>query len=86
MARQIERLQRLNLRGLLAIPEPESNLIKQQAVFKKVRAAFDFLNQNGFKLDTLSMGMSADFEAAIAAGSTMVRIGSSIFGERPKTA
>ena len=86
MARQIEGLQRLNLRGLLAIPEPESNLIKQQAVFKKVRAAFDFLNQNGFKLDTLSMGMSADFEAAIAAGSTMVRIGSSIFGDRSKTA
>ena len=86
MARQIGCLKRLALRGLLAIPEPESDKAKQQAVFKKVRAAFDFLNQNGFKLDTLSMGMSSDFEAAIAAGSTMVRIGSSIFGDRSKTA
>ncbi len=86
MARQVGGLQRLTLRGLLAIPEPESDKVKQQVVFKKVRSAFDFLNQNGFKLDTLSMGMSADFEAAIAAGSTMVRIGSSIFGDRSKTA
>jgi PLP dependent protein len=86
MAREIGSLQRLNLRGLLAIPEPESDAAKQQAVFAKVRVAFDFLNQNlnsPRKLDTLSIGMSADFEAAIAAGSTMVRIGSSIFGERP---
>lgn len=85
MARRIEALPRLSLRGLLAIPEPESDARKQQAIFAKVRAAFDFLNKNGFKLDTLSMGMSADFEAAIAAGSTMVRIGSSIFGERQYT-
>jgi PLP dependent protein len=85
MARQINALPRLSLRGLLAIPEPETNPVKQQAVFAKVRAAFDFLNQHlGAQrpLDTLSMGMSADFTAAIAAGSTMVRIGSAIFGER----
>ncbi len=85
MARQIGALPRLSLRGLLAIPEPESDASKQQAVFAKVRLAFDFLNQNlkaDCQLDTLSMGMSADFEVAIAAGSTMVRIGSSIFGER----
>jgi PLP dependent protein len=85
MARQIEGLQRLTLRGLLAIPEPEDDLVKLQAVFAKVKAAFDFLNANlgaSQQLDTLSMGMSADFEAAIAAGSTMVRIGSAIFGER----
>jgi pyridoxal phosphate enzyme (YggS family) len=82
MARQIGGLPRLILRGLLAIPEPQVDPIKQKAVFAKVRAAFDFLNHNGCKLDTLSMGMSADFEAAIAAGSTMVRVGSGIFGSR----
>ncbi len=84
MARQIGGLERLSLRGLLAIPEPEMDKFKQQVVFAKVRQAFDFLNQNGIKLDTLSMGMSADFDAAIAAGSTMVRIGSAIFGDRVK--
>ncbi len=89
LARQMEDLPRLKLRGLLAIPEPEIDVTRQQAVFAKVKAAFDFLNANldaGHQLDTLSMGMSADFEAAIAAGSTMVRIGSSIFGERTKNA
>jgi pyridoxal phosphate enzyme (YggS family) len=87
IARQIGGLERLSLRGLLAIPEPESDRAKQQAVFAKVRAAFDFLNEKlsaDRQLDTLSMGMSADFESAIAAGSTMVRIGSGIFGDRPK--
>ena len=87
MAHEVSALPSLTLRGLLAIPEPENDKTKQQAVFTKVRAAFDFLNSNlsaGQQLDTLSMGMSADFEAAIAAGSTMVRIGSRIFGERPK--
>lgn len=82
LARQIEALPRLSLRGLLAIPEPESDAVKQQVVFAKVKSVFDYLNQQGCKLDTLSMGMSADFESAIAAGSTMVRIGSAIFGER----
>ncbi len=88
MARQMGTLPRLTLRGLLAIPEPESDPTKQHAVFAKVRRAFDFLNVNldaGHQLDTLSMGMSADFEAAIAAGSTMVRVGSAIFGERQYT-
>lgn len=85
MAREVNTLPRLTLRGLLAIPEPENDRAKQQAVFTKVRAAFDFLNSNlsaDQQLDTLSMGMSADFEAAIAAGSTMVRVGSAIFGAR----
>jgi pyridoxal phosphate enzyme (YggS family) len=89
MARQIGGLGRIVLRGLLAIPEPESDKARQQAVFAKVKAAFDFLNQSlnaDRKLDTLSMGMSADFESAIAAGSTMVRIGSGIFGERQYSA
>jgi PLP dependent protein len=85
LARQIGSLERLSLRGLLAIPETEMDAFKQQAIFTKVKAVFDFLNTNldgSHQLDTLSMGMSADFEAAIAAGSTMVRVGSAIFGER----
>jgi pyridoxal phosphate enzyme (YggS family) len=86
LARQVHALPRLTLRGLLAIPEPELDVAKQQAVFAKVKTMFDYLNQHGCNLDTLSMGMSADFEAAIAAGSTMVRVGSAIFGERPKNA
>ncbi len=84
LARQIGGLERLVLRGLLAIPEPDPDKAKQQAIFAKVKAVFDYLNLQGCKLDTLSMGMSADFEAAIAAGSTMVRVGSAIFGERSK--
>jgi PLP dependent protein len=89
LARQIGSLPRLILRGLLAIPEPESDATKQQAVFAKVKAVFDFLNANlgaDQQLDTLSMGMSADFEAAVKAGSTMVRIGSAIFGDRQYSA
>jgi pyridoxal phosphate enzyme (YggS family) len=85
LACQMRGLERLVLRGLLAIPEPELDIAKQQAVFAKVKAVFDFLNANldaSHQLDTLSMGMSADFAAAIAAGSTMVRVGSAIFGER----
>ena len=88
LARQIGVLPRLILRGLLAIPEPESNVAQQQAVFARVKAVFDYLNAKlgvDHPLDTLSMGMSADFEAAIQAGSTMVRVGSAIFGERPQT-
>lgn len=88
LARQIGGLPRLILRGLLAIPEPESAATKQQAVFARVKAVFDYLNANlgaEQQLDTLSMGMSADFEAAIQAGSTMVRIGSRIFGSRVTT-
>ncbi len=85
LARQIGTLPRLVLRGLLAIPEPEADPDKQQAVFARVKAVSDFLNANlsaDQQLDTLSMGMSADFEAAIQAGSTMVRVGSAIFGDR----
>lgn len=86
LACQINALPRLILRGLLAIPESELDVAKQQVVFAKVKAVFDYLNLQGCKLDTLSMGMSADFEVAIAAGSTMVRVGGAIFGERVKNA
>ena len=85
LANQINALPRLQLRGLMAIPEPTLDPLKQRAVFDKVKRIFDFLNGSlQGQLDMLSMGMSADFEAAICAGSTMVRVGSAIFGERVK--
>lgn len=82
LAREIAKLPSLQLRGLMCIPEPASNFVAACALFIRARALFDTLNAKGLKLDTLSMGMSADMEAAIASGSTMVRVGSAIFGER----
>jgi pyridoxal phosphate enzyme (YggS family) len=82
LARQVAALPHLVLRGLMAIPEPETDVSKQRAAFAQVRALFDQLNGDGFKLDTLSMGMSGDAAAAIAEGATIVRIGSAIFGDR----
>ena len=78
----ISKLPRLKLRGLMVIPAPQSNLEKQRAVFAKVRMLKDKLNANGYSLDTLSMGMTGDMEAAIAEGATIVRIGTAIFGTR----
>lgn len=75
-------LDRLRLRGLMAIPAPQKSLQAQRAEFQKLKILFDQLNKKDFALDTLSMGMSHDFEAAIAEGSTLVRIGTAIFGER----
>lgn len=72
----------LQLRGLMAIPAPPANGEPPRADFERLRALFDRLRAAGWPLDTLSMGMSADFETAIACGATMVRIGSSLFGER----
>ena len=82
LARQVALLPRLKLRGLMAIPEPETDVSKQRQAFAGVRALFDQLNHDGFALDTLSMGMSADLGAAIAEGATIVRVGSAIFGAR----
>jgi PLP dependent protein len=82
LARQVVALPRLRLRGLMAIPEPETDPARQRAAFARVRALYDALNAEGLALDTLSMGMSADLGAAIAEGATMVRIGSAIFGSR----
>lgn len=79
----IAQLPRLRLRGLMSIPEPSDDIAWQRQQFARVHAIFATLNQaHGLNLDTLSMGMSHDLEAAIAEGSTMVRIGSAIFGER----
>jgi pyridoxal phosphate enzyme (YggS family) len=82
LAREIASLPNLRLRGLMCIPEPAPDLEAACAVFKRARDLFDALNAEGFGLDTLSMGMSADLEAAIASGSTLVRVGSAIFGDR----
>jgi PLP dependent protein len=82
LARQIAALPHLVLRGLMAIPEPGATLDEQRAPHRRLRELFDSLRAQGLELDTLSMGMSADLEAAIFEGSTMVRIGTAIFGAR----
>jgi PLP dependent protein len=84
LARQISHMPHLHLRGLMAIPEPSTDPQQQRKPFQQMRALFDALNQQGLALDTLSMGMTGDFQAAIAEGATHVRIGSGIFGERKK--
>ena len=83
LARAVAALPRLRLRGLMTIPEPAPDFEAARAVHASTRALFDQMNAAGLGLDTLSMGMSDDLEAAIAAGSTLVRVGSAIFGARP---
>ena len=82
LARQVALLPGLRLRGVMCIPEPAPDFVAACAVLTRVRALFDALNKEGLDLDTVSMGMSADLEAAIQAGSTLVRVGSAIFGGR----
>lgn len=82
LARAVAELPRLRLRGIMAIPEPAPDFIAQRALFMGAAAVFDQIRAAGIALDTLSLGMSADLEAAIAAGSTMVRVGTAIFGGR----
>ena len=83
-AQAVAALPRLALRGLMAVPEPARTFAAQRLPHRALRELFESLRQSGLTtLDTLSMGMSADLEAAIAEGATMVRIGSAIFGERP---
>lgn len=84
IAREITDLPGIKLRGLMAIPEYIADFEQQRIPFKKLRLLKEQLNQNGINMDTLSMGMSGDMEAAIAEGTTIVRIGTDIFGERPK--
>ncbi len=78
----LEKFPQLKLRGLMAIPKVKNNFSDQRQSFKRLRTTLEKLQQLGFKLDTLSMGMSDDFEAAIAEGATFVRIGTAIFGKR----
>ena len=83
VARAVATLPRLVLRGLMAIPEPAGSYEAQRAPHRALRALLDALRAAGFEsLDTLSMGMSADLEAAVAEGATIVRVGSAIFGAR----
>ena len=82
LARSVAALPNVRLRGVMSIPEPATDFIAACAVFAGVRAVFDALNGAGLGLDTLSMGMSADMEAAIHEGSTLVRVGTAIFGGR----
>ena len=82
LARHIQGLSNLRLRGLMTIPEPAPDFATACAVHAQTRALLEALNAQGFNLDTLSMGMSADLEAAVQSGSTMVRVGSAIFGRR----
>ena len=81
-AEEISKLSRLKLRGLMIIPATETDFIKQRKVFSQAAELLAQLNRQGFNLDTLSMGMSSDMEAAIAEGATIVRIGTAIFGKR----
>lgn len=82
LAALVADLPRLKLRGLMAIPEAEADTEKQRAPFRQLCELLDGLNIQGYGLDTLSMGMSADFEVAIAEGATLVRLGTAIFGAR----
>ena len=83
LARAVAALPGLRLRGIMTIPEPAADFVAARALHAGARAVFDQLNAAGLALDTLSMGMSADLEAAVAEGSTLVRVGSAIFGGRP---
>jgi PLP dependent protein len=83
LAAAVAKLPRLSLRGLMCIPPEETEPARQREWFAKLRQLRDQLDVQGARLDTLSMGMSGDFEAAIAEGATIVRLGTALFGPRP---
>ena len=82
LARAVARMPRLKLRGLMSVPEPTGDEALSRRRFASLRKLLEELNRDGHALDTLSMGMTADLEAAVAEGATMVRIGTAIFGQR----
>jgi pyridoxal phosphate enzyme (YggS family) len=82
LSQKISQLPNIHLRGLMVIPAPSDSVESQRKPFSKLREAFEEMQKNAIECDTLSMGMSHDIEAAIAEGSTLVRIGTAIFGER----
>jgi pyridoxal phosphate enzyme (YggS family) len=84
LARKVTTLPKLKLRGLMCIPPPRDTFEEQRALFEQLAACQRQLLEAGLEVDTLSMGMSADLEAAVAAGATWVRIGTALFGERPR--
>jgi PLP dependent protein len=84
VAHAVAEMPRLRLRGLMAIPEPAEDLQAQRAPHRALRELLSQLQRDDLALDTLSMGMSADLEAAVAEGATIVRVGTAIFGGRPR--
>lgn len=82
LARAVAALPRLKLRGVMALPAPTADAAEQNRQLAAVRVVYEHLRSQGLPLDTLSMGMSADLEAAVAQGSTMVRVGTALFGQR----
>ena len=86
LAQAVAALPRLNLRGLMCIPEPTTDEAVLRARFAVLRGLCEELRGAGLALDTLSMGMSHDLEPAIAEGASIVRVGTAIFGERPRPA
>ena len=82
LAAEVRKLPGLRLRGLMTIPEPADGFAAQRALHQRARLLLEQLNGAGLELDTLSMGMTADLEAAIDAGSTLVRVGTAVFGSR----
>ena len=84
LCREVAALPRLRLRGLMGVAAPTADTVAQREQFALLRRTFEAVRSAGIALDTLSMGMSGDLEAAVAEGSTMVRIGTAIFGERGK--
>lgn len=82
LARAVAGLPGLRLRGLMSVPEPADGRAAQRVPHRRLREAFDALRAAGLALDTLSMGMSADLEAAVLEGATLVRVGTAIFGAR----
>ena len=85
LARAVAALPRLALRGFMGIAEETADVERQRRQFRSLRELFDAARAGGLALDTLSMGMSADLEAAVAEGATLVRIGTALFGERTST-
>ena len=84
LARQVSQLPNVRLRGLMTIPRPSADAAEQRGQFRRLRQLFEQLNAQGYALDTLSMGMSDDLEAAVLEGATIVRVGSAIFGQRTR--
>jgi len=86
LARAVAALPRLTLRGLMALPPESADFTTQRHYFRELHEALQTLREQGLHLDTLSMGMSQDLEAAIAEGATLVRVGTALFGARPRKA
>ncbi len=82
LAQAVSALPRLQLRGVMALPAPSEDPAEQRESLRQVRVAFELLRSEGLPLDTLSMGMSSDLESAVEQGSTLVRVGTALFGKR----